>query len=59
MPHAATLPYLRIPEERTVRAPRPHLTPSNLLVADIFTKAKPKVETDYEKFRNYIMNIPR
>ena len=36
-----------------------HLTPTNLLVADIFTKAMPKVEADFETFRNYIMNLPR
>ena len=35
-----------------------HLTPTDLLVADIFTKAMPKDETLYEVFRNYIMNVP-
>ena len=35
-----------------------HLTPTNMLVADIFTKAMPKDESLYELFRNYIMNVP-
>jgi len=36
-----------------------HLTPTNYMAADIFTKAMPKIETDYEKFRNYVMNIAK
>ena len=34
-----------------------HLVDTNSMVADILTKALPKLESNYFKFKNIIMNI--